>query len=48
MELKKKYSNSILMDCDDMRNILDNFDYSESGRNHMQSLESMPQVSHHV
>lgn len=32
-ELKKKYPNSILMDGDDIRNILGNFDYSESGRN---------------
>lgn len=32
-ELKKRYSNSILMDGDDIRSILGNFDYSENGRN---------------
>lgn len=32
-ELKKKYSNSILMDGDDIRDILGNSDYSENGRN---------------
>ena len=36
-ELKKQCPNSIFMDCDDMRQILSNFDYSEAGR--MQAFE---------